>query len=920
VQEAPILKEILELGLNPAELINTYRNLALYPEVEVIRENHKRPDFDKEKKLLQDYLARSWKVLPRAVPAKGWDGLQKIIRQARLRTRHLDLNQDRDFLNILSGMNKSGPITQYKWPTKEIAKEQKEEFDTFREDIIVTCLERWHYYCHYFIMELVLPAIAFFNEVRKKSSLMNFHDLLLGAAELLRNNPEVRGYFQERFTHILVDEFQDTDPIQAEVILYLTGEELEEKSWRKLKVKPGALFIVGDPKQSIYRFRRADIDTYNEVKKIIEDSGGTLIPLTTNFRSLAAVCEWINPIFKEKFPVEGTQHQPSFERLEPFKILSGGGVKRISIGKVPRNNQKEIAGQDAERIASFIGWALMGNLDISRTEEEIKKGETTKAGPGDFMILLRYKAHLPIYARALEALNIPYQISGGAAFKESVELRQLINLLAAVAEPEDQIALVATLRGHFFGISDNLIYRFRKQGGTFSFLISQDGCSDVEARQRIEPIFSELKQFYHWARTRPPAAVLSMIMDHLGIIPMALSREIGESRAGNLLKAIEIAFGESSRGLISFSEMVERLENYYTELDVEEMSVDPCKKNTVQVMNLHKAKGLEATVVFLADPMKETAHDPDLHIRRSGDKAAGYVVASRQAGEYQREIVGLPPEWEKYAKLEREYQGAEEDRLLYVAATRAKQLLIVSRYPDKSDKGSWKELYPYLETVEELEIEKLAPSAVPAGTITAEDFEAGKGQIAAQISISKQRSYEVETVTGISKASTAEVPFPGDTGRGMSWGRIIHKMLEALAREKSVDLELLAENLLKEEERLISEKELVVTTVRSVMSSELWRRMKKAEEALVEVPFSLKIESGELPKIVSGAIDLAFKEPGGWIIADYKTDKVDGNLDDLVAYYKPQVEMYREFWKEMSGQGVKEAGLYFVDAEKWVCL
>ena len=104
------------------------------------------------------------------------------------------------------------------------------------------------------------------------------------------------------------------------------------------------------------------------------------------------------------------------------------------------------------------------------------------------------------------------------------------------------------------------------------------------------------------------------------------------------------------------------------------------------------------------------------------------------------------------------------------------------------------------------------------------------------------------------------------------------------------------------------------------MSSKLCRRMKKAEETLVEVPFSLKIEGEELPKIVSGAIDLAFKEPDGWIIADYKTDKVDGNLDKLIAYYKPQVEMYREFWKEMSGQGVKEAGIYFVDVGKWVCV
>ena len=263
------------------------------------------------------------------------------------------------------------------------------------------------------------------------------------------------------------------------------------------------------------------------------------------------------------------------------------------------------------------------------------------------------------------------------------------------------------MRGHFYGISDDLLYRFRKGGGTFSYLISKNQCTDLEARQRIEPIFSELKQFHHWARTKPPAAILSMIVDHLGIIPMALSREMGESRAGNLLKAIEIAFGESSGGLLTFSEMVERLQNYYTKLDVEEMSVDPGKKNTVQVMNLHKAKGLEATVVFLADPMKDTDHDPDLHIRRSGDKAAGYVVASRRRGEFQREIVGLPPDWEKYAKIEREYQRAEEDRLLYVAVTRAKQLLIISRYPDKPDKGSWKDLYPYLETVEELEIEEM---------------------------------------------------------------------------------------------------------------------------------------------------------------------------------------------------------------------
>ena len=157
------------------------------------------------------------------------------------------------------------------------------------------------------------------------------------------------------------------------MILYLTGEELEEKSWRKLKVKPGALFIVGDPKQSIYRFRRADIDTYNEVKKIVENSGGALIPLTTNFRSLATVCEWINPIFKEKFPVEGTQHQPSFERLEPYQISSGGGIKRISIGRCHEQPERDCpAGCRAHRL--LHPWSTEGKSEDHKYRERKREG------------------------------------------------------------------------------------------------------------------------------------------------------------------------------------------------------------------------------------------------------------------------------------------------------------------------------------------------------------------------------------------------------------------------------------------------------------------------------------------------------------------------------------------------------------------
>ena len=129
----------------------------------------------------------------------------------------------------------------------------------------------------------------------------------------------------------------------------------------------------------------------------------------------------------------------------------------------------------------------------------------------------------------------------------------------------------------------------------------------------------------------------------------------------------------------------------------------------------------------------------------------------------------------------------------------------------------------------------------------------------------------------------------------------------------------MAENFLKEEQRPLLEKDEVVANVRAVISSDLWNRMKNAKQALVEVPFSLRLKE-DVPKIVSGVIDLAFKEVDGWVIADYKTDKVDGNLDALVAHYRPQVEIYRDFWKEISGEDVKETGLYFIDSGEWVTI
>jgi ATP-dependent helicase/nuclease subunit A len=907
-KDSSLLSQLDELGLSePSALQSTYAKLCLYPEVEVLREAVDRPDFNEERALLDLYLHRAWKRIPKTVPEKGWDRLQTAIRKAYSFHTHLDPEVDRNFIRILTALETPGVITQNRW-AKGVAKEEKTAFDEFKEKVVLPCLKRWRQYCHPFIMDCVLPGVNYFQSVREKHSLMNFQDLLLRTAELLRDHPTVREYFQKRFTHILIDEFQDTDPIQAEVLLYLTGEDRKERSWQKTKVLPGALFIVGDPKQSIYRFRRADIDTYNQVKGIIEASGGRILRLTTNFRSLPSVCHWVNPVFEEKFPSESTQYQAAFEKLTPYRKSTGGGVRKITLEKTKGNNPSTIASQDAGRIASWIDRARRGR--VSEIEDRIH--------PGDVMILLRYKTHLPAYARELEALDIPYEISGGGAFGTSEELRQLLNLLRAVAEPGDPVALVAALRGQFFGISDNMLYRFRSGGGRFSYLSHADRCKDEEVREALEGAFEQLRVFHSWAIVKPAGVALSLLLDRTGILPLTLTREGGESRAGNLMKALELTFGESSGNTLCFSDTVERLRQYCEDLEIEEMSIQPGKPDAVKIMNLHKAKGLEARVVFLAEPYKEIHHPPQVHIARKAERASGYFVALRQIGEFQSESIGLPPQWERYEELESLYRKAEEDRLLYVAATRARELLVVSTYPEKSTQGAWKKLYPFLTDVKELDTAPATPPSVREGEIHQDAFPRGQQEILQRRTTCAEPSYETESVTHSIHEIPGERPFLQDTGTGMSWGRIIHQMLEAAARDEGIRLDLLARNLLREEERPLSETKQAIDVVTSVMSSTLWQRMKTAEQTLIEVPFMLQSEDGEVPRLTAGAIDLVFKEPDGWVIVEYKTDTVAGRLNALVEQYRPQVEMYRQFWKVISGEPVKEAGVYFIDTGVWI--
>ncbi|HEX9147842.1 MAG TPA: PD-(D/E)XK nuclease family protein, partial [Thermoanaerobaculia bacterium] len=185
-------------------------------------------------------------------------------------------------------------------------------------------------------------------------------------------------------------------------------------------------------------------------------------------------------------------------------------------------------------------------------------------------------------------------------------------------------------------------------------------------------------------------------------------------------------------------------------------------------------------------------------------------------------------------------------------------------------------------------------------------------------------SYAALTPTAIAHAAS---PLPGweATGRGMSWGRVIHQLLEGLMRNPSLDVRAYATNLLAEEERPATDLDEVVTVVEGVRLSALWRRALSARRQLVEVPFALEIDSSEIGRmdgpartVLQGAIDLAFEEDSGWFIVDYKSDTISDNLEEIVAFYSRQIELYRNYWEKLTGKPTR-AGLYFVSTgqEVW---
>ncbi len=907
------LEALLSLGVTVEDLRVVYLRVSQYADVAIYTQKAAEPEYDLIRLSLPDMLAAARNHIPTSAPEKGWDKLQEAVLHASRFLEHANLQEGRNVVVLANMFDRALDIVQNRWTAPAMAKEQRDRFLHWKETVLTPFLTAWREFLHPQLIDFVRPAIAFSQQKRMEAGKLDFQDLLMRTAELLRGHAKVRSYFAKRYTHLLVDEFQDTDPIQAEMMLLLTGEDPEQDDWRLQTPRPGSLFIVGDPKQSIYRFRRADISTYNFVKERVAEKGAVL-QLTKNFRSIHAIGDFVNEAFREYFPTtgEGNEHQATFVEMVTAQENPPGnqahGVFSLTIPKQERDRKEDIVNEDAERIARYIAWACRGNQLI---QEKRGDGMILRAAePGDFLILLKHRQSLGRYAEKLEKYGISADTTGSRA--DYPELAALLDLVTCLNDPGDPIPLLAVLRGMLFGLSDEALYHYRLEAGSLHAAPVERGTSFSAVAMPVHQALLRIRQFQEWVRLLPAAAAFTRIVDDLGLLPYAATQPTGSLRSGTLVKLLEM-LQLTPEVSASWLALTKSLQRQADERVLASCSLFAGSGKAVRIMNVHKAKGLEAPVVFMAGPCGQKEHKAAEHVDRETDPAVGYFTISRQKDPYPAEIIAEPIGWEEKARVEQIFLRAEEERLLYVATTRARQMLVISRYPAKPAIDPWSMLEDRLKRQPELEVPHLEP-VQPIPLREASEVSSGDLWDTWKRDAS-QPSFERQLVTQMAKGQFAgKLPRPTQ-GKGMAFGTVVHRGIEALGNG-------LEPGRLESFIRMTAEQEALDgrwmeasrQAILQVVSSPLWTRSLQAKQTFHEFSLTVSRES----TIIKGVIDFLFEEEDGWVLVDFKNDTYEQEHEQaFIEYYRPQVTAYAEEWERL-GYRVKEAGLYFVSQDRYV--
>ncbi len=797
------------------------------------------------------------------------------------------------------------------------------------------------------LREEMAELLEDYRERKHRLGKLDFVDLLCCVRDLLRDQMEVRRYLQERFSHLFIDEFQDTDPLQVEILLLLCGEDPAESNWQKVRPKPGKLFLVGDPKQSIYKFRRADLVLYRQVRDALEEFGVGFVSLTRSFRSVPNIQQFVNAAFETEMTGHVEDGHAEWAPLEKSREEIEGRPSVVVL-PVPKPYKTRLSKEAINQclpdaIGAFIAWLL----EQKRWEYQAR----------DIAVLFRRRTQGGIdltreYARALEARGVPHLLAGSKSFHRREEVETLRAALTAVEWPEDELSVFATLKGSLFAVADEDLFLYRHRHGRLNPF--HKDASDFAA---VDEALALLADLHRQRNRRPFAATVNALLEATRAHAGFLLRPGGQQILANVARVAELARTFEMTGGISFRGFVDELTAQAEKEDAAEAPVLEEDSDGVRLMTVHGAKGLEFPVVILADLTANlAAREPDQYV----DPKLGLSAT--------RLLRCAPWELREHVAEEAARERAEGVRVAYVAATRARDLLVVPAVGDEPfPSEGWlsplhKAVYPARHNWRR---SQPAPGCPGFGTSSVvsrpleydhqEDFSVKPGLIQPETGTHEviwwdpsklnldeelsQRLWQNEVLTktlkddgGVSLAryqawmseregllraaanpevdvflaSQAKDSPPGPlieveyssamikprTLGGKRFGTLVHAILRDVPLNATPGLvrkfsELNARIL----GAPLEETEAARAAVEAVLTHPVMVQARASERCHREYPLTLRLDGSRL---LEGVIDLAFIEDGQWIVVDFKTD-------EQREQYETQLKWYAYTLKELTG-------------------
>ncbi len=754
-------------------------------------------------------------------------------------------------------------------------------------------------------------AVRRYEAEKETQGALDYLDLELGAVALLRDHPAVAAGVRARFRHLMVDEAQDINPLQAELIGRIAGSGSGGP-------RP-ALFLVGDARQSIYRFRGADVARFTELQGLVSSRQGPLLPLSRSFRSHDQLVSRIEELFGEIFagaaPAAGVRPPMTGRPARapgkgPYLTLTPVGANAPGGGRATDSGRRRV---EADLLAAEIRVLL----DEGRPVWDRGEDRMRPARPGDVAILLRRFANVHVFQQALDTRGVPAATPSGTGFFTRQEVLDAVNLLRWLAEPQDSIALAGVLRSPFFALGDDTLLALAERRLRPSTLADPPAAITGGERERCAHAGEVLAELRRAAASLPADALLELAFERSSFEASWAPLAGGEQVLANTRKLLRIVRALAGHPL---SEVVTYLEQRRDDLDPREGPATLDRPDAVQLMTVHGAKGLEFPIVFL--PEAHLAPFRTWEAVRWSRELGISVTLERGEHDETRRRPGF------YAHLARADEGADEEeheRLFYVAATRAGDYLHLSG--DGSGRGGWLHRSQ----------EAFAASARP-GIELREPVPPNLGAIArrqAPPAVSPPAASAEEDYVPPLLARPPVIPLRASTpvtalrpppdepprrrvGDGLAAlrGLLVHRALELSGGEPGSLGDAALADLAREQSgrplddetarRLAGEvREMLDRFARSPVATALGA---PGVERWFELPFAWDWDG--IP--VHGSIDLVYRGADGWHVIDFKSDRLDGMpAAQAAGRYAVQLGLYQRAVEAAVGEEVS-AGLLFL--------